>query len=157
MQVEVNCFSCRDPYGLLAEIVIDNKTVDSLTYDPSTSTCYHAKGMCRPDICSCFSNNQFIRQLTVDLLTPKLFSCMMSFVDIYTESKISKTAGIYFDGKGNLIAIFKPKPRYVVISISQILDANKNIMHVFVDKNVKPLNTESELKRVNSLVVPYSF
>lgn len=104
----LTCSSCRVPKGNHAEFLINENSVDSVTYNNATGKCYHSYGQCSIGECNCSSaGNAFSRffVLNKQLNAETYFSCDMRFhvEDQEQLAVFSKVATLSFNGKGNTL------------------------------------------------------
>lgn len=101
----LTCSSCRIPKGKNAEFLMNNNSVDHITFNDDTGKCTHMHGECITGKCNCsHSGNTFTRMfvLTKPLKTPTYFSCDLRFEDKAKSVVFSKVPTVSFNGIGNI-------------------------------------------------------
>ncbi|VDI41604.1 Hypothetical predicted protein [Mytilus galloprovincialis] len=97
---ELNCFSCREPDGYNVEILLNNRTEDSITYNHDTGQCNHRRGKCHSDECNCTAN-EFKRVFDFEKESKDiLYTCDMLFTDAMNNAKFSMFSSVVFNGEG---------------------------------------------------------
>lgn len=97
----MTCSSCRIPSAKNAEFLINNSSVDTITFDDEMEKCYYLHGECTSDVYSCsFPGNEFSRFFVFDkhLNTDANYSCEMRFKA--KSVAFSKVVTVSFNGKG---------------------------------------------------------
>ncbi|VDI15385.1 Hypothetical predicted protein, partial [Mytilus galloprovincialis] len=97
-KVKLKCVSCRAPRRNHAEFLINGSSDTSIVYNKIDGKCIHNNVDCDPHVCSC-TGNEFIHTFPVTSSYSTDYTCDMIFNDNDKESKFSKNATLYFNGK----------------------------------------------------------
>ncbi|XP_052066126.1 uncharacterized protein LOC127705814 [Mytilus californianus] len=113
-KIQITCYSCRQPYRNTVEFLVDDESVDSITFNRETDTCVNGIGVIHPDKFTCdLSGTIFVHIFERHNKSPGThFSCDMRFFDTALSSRFMKKATLYFDGKrfynnGSILEITK--------------------------------------------------
>lgn len=100
-KIQITCYSCRQPYRNTVEFLVDDESVDSITFNRETDTCVNGIGVIHPDTFTCdLSGTIFVHMFERHNKSPGThFSCDMRFYDTALSSRFKKKATLYFDGK----------------------------------------------------------
>lgn len=98
----LTCTSCRIPIGKNAEFLINNISVNSITFHDHTGKCTYLDGECSSRKCTCNSfGNTFSLFFSIDkqISGSTDYSCDMRFEDKAKSIVFSKVATVSFNGK----------------------------------------------------------
>ncbi|XP_063398116.1 uncharacterized protein LOC134683031 isoform X2 [Mytilus trossulus] len=97
----LTCSSCRIPKGKSAEFLMNNRTVDHITFNDDSGKCTHMHGVCIAGTCNCSqSGNTFTRMFVLSrpLKTPTYFACDLRFENEANSVVFSKVPTVSFNG-----------------------------------------------------------